>query len=115
MIAVGTAGVVALVLTPPAARTGMMLGTHWMMCLLCIPLFAALPFALLIWALRRGAPTDLHRTGAIAGLVAGALGAAAYSLHCPDDSLPFVAIWYAGSIVLAAIVGRSLGPRLLRW
>lgn len=112
---VGAAGVLALALTPPAAWGEKMLGTHWAMCLVCIPLFATLPFALLIWALRRGAPTDLARTGAIAGLVAGALGAAAYSLHCPDDSLPFVAIWYAGSILLCALVGKSLGRPLLRW
>lgn len=112
---VGLAGVVALSLTPSAAWGEMVLGTHWAMCVVCIPLFATLPFALLIWGLRRGAPTELERTGAIAGLVAGALGAAAYSLHCPDDSLPFVAIWYAGSILLCGVVGKSLGRALLRW
>jgi len=115
IVVVGAAGVVALALTPPAAWGGMVLGTHWAMCVVCIPLFATLPFALLIWGLRRGAPTELARTGAIAGLVAGALGAAAYSLHCPDDSLPFVAIWYAGSILLCGAVGKSLGRTLLRW
>ncbi|MEQ1908109.1 MAG: DUF1109 domain-containing protein [Vicinamibacterales bacterium] len=115
IVLVGAEGVVALALTPLAAWGPMMLGTHWAMCLVCIPLFATLPFALLIWAVRKGAPTELWRTGAIAGLVAGSLGAAAYSLHCPDDSLPFVAIWYAGSILLCALIGKSLGPRLLRW
>ena len=112
---VGAGGVVALALTPLSAWGTMMLGMHWAVCLICIPLFATPPFALLIWALRKGAPTELSRTGAIAGLVAGSLGAAAYSLHCPDDSLPFVAIWYAGSILLCGIVGKSLGPALLRW
>lgn len=115
IVLVGAGGAVALAFTPLAAWGTMMLGTHWAMCVVCIPLFATLPFALLIWALRRGAPTELWRTGAIAGLVSGSLGAAAYSLHCPDDSLPFVAIWYAGSILLCALIGKSLGPRLLRW
>lgn len=115
MVVVGGGGVVALALTPPAMWGEMMLGTHWAMCVVCIPIFATLPFALLIWALRKGAPTELARTGAVAGLVAGALGAAAYSLHCPDDSLPFVAIWYAGSILLCALAGGWLGQRLLRW
>ena len=82
---------------------------------LCIPLFATVPFILLIWALRKGAPTNLKRTGAIAGLVAGALGAMAYAFHCPDDFLPFLAIWYGGLIALCAFVGSRLGPRLLRW
>ena len=115
IVMVAAAGLLALAFTPPAAWTEVMLGTHWAMCAVCIPLFATLPFALLIWAVRRGAATELARTGAIAGLVAGSLGAVAYSLHCPDDSLPFVAIWYAGSILLCAWVGRWLGPRLLRW
>lgn len=115
IVLVGTAGLLALALTPRTTWGEMMLGTHWMMCIVCIPLFAILPFALLIWALSRGAPTELALTGTIAGLVAGALGAAAYSLHCPDDSLPFVAIWYAGSILFCALIGRSLGPPLLRW
>ena len=115
IVLVGAGGVVALALTPLSSWGPMMLGTHWTMCVICIPLFATLPFALLIWVLRKGAPTELGRTGAIAGLVSGSLGAAAYSLHCPDDSLPFVAVWYAGSILLCALIGKSLGPQLLRW
>ena len=93
----------------------MMAGTHWLLCFYCIPLFATIPFVLLIWALRAGAPTNLTETGAVAGLVAGAIGAAAYALHCPDDALPFVAVWYTASMALCAFVGATLGPRLLRW
>jgi len=65
--------------------------------------------------LRKGAPTNLKRTGAIAGLVAGALGAMAYAFHCPDDFLPFLAFWYGGLIALCAFIGAKFGPRLLRW
>jgi hypothetical protein len=93
----------------------MILGTEWVTCLFCIPLFAVVPFALLIWAVRKGAPTNLKRAGAIAGLVAGALGATAYAFHCPDDSLPFMAIWYGEMVVLCAWIGARLGPWLLRW
>jgi hypothetical protein len=114
-LAAGLAGIVALALQPPAAWDRMILGTQWAMCLYCIPLFAIVPFAVLIWALRKGAPTNLKRTGAIAGLVAGALGATAYAFHCPDDSLPFMAIWYGAMIALCAWIGSMLGPRLLRW
>jgi len=67
-----SAGCVALVLAHPAAWSGMIFGPQWAACLICIPLFAVAPFASLIWALRKGAPTNLMRTGAIAGLVAGA-------------------------------------------
>jgi hypothetical protein len=55
------------------------------------------------------------RHPSMAGLVAGAIGAAAYAFHCPDDSLPFIALWYGGSIAFCAPVGAMLGPRVLRW
>ena len=114
-LAVGLAGVVMLILRPSAAWGHMILGTEWAMCAFCIPLFAIFPFAALIWALRRGAPTNLKRTGAIAGLVAGALGAVAYAFHCPDDSIPFIALWYGAMVGLCALMGAVFGPRLLRW
>jgi hypothetical protein len=114
-LAVGFTGIVALALEPSAAWDRMILGTEWVTCLFCVPLFAVIPFALLIWALRKGAPTNLKRTGAIAGLVAGALGATAYAFHCPDDSLPFMALWYGAMVLFCAWIGARLGPRLLRW
>lgn len=105
----------AALLSAPTARHEMVFGAEWLTCLICIPLFAIVPFAALIWALRMGAPTALKRTGAIAGLVAGALGAAAYAFHCSGDSLPFIAIWYGTPILLWTLIGALLGPRLLRW
>jgi hypothetical protein len=109
------AGIIALVFGEPMAWGRMLFGMHWVTCLLCIPLFAVLPFAALIWALRRGAPTNLTQTGAIAGLVAGALGATAYAFHCPDDSVPYIAIWYGTLVAFCGVIGAILGPRLLRW
>ena len=99
----------------PAAWHAMVFGPQWAACLLCIPLFAAAPFASLIWALRKDAPTNLARTGAIAGMVAGAVGAAAYTLHQPASSIPFIMFWYGGAIAVCALAGAILGPRLLRW
>ena len=109
------AGAVDLLRDASAPWSRMLLGTQWAMCIACIPLFAAIPFATLIWAARTGAPTNLACTGAMAGLAAGALGAVAYAFHCPDDFLPFVAVWYGGGIAFCALVGWLLGPRLLRW
>jgi hypothetical protein len=109
------AGVVVLALTPSGSWRDMLLGPQWTLCLICIPLFAVAPFAALVWALRQGAPTSLARTGAAAGLVAGALGAAVFALHYPSGSIPFIALWYGGPIVLCALVGAIIGPRLLRW
>jgi len=100
---------------PRAHWERMIVGDEWLECLLSIPIIAIVPFAVSIWAVRKGAPTDLSRAGAFAGLIAGGVSAMAYALHCTDDSLPFVAIWYSGTIVLCTLAGAALGPRLLRW
>jgi hypothetical protein len=55
------------------------------------------------------------RAGALVGLAAGAVSALGYSLHCMDDTVPFVAVWYGGTIALCTLAGAVLGPRLLRW
>jgi hypothetical protein len=93
----------------------MVMGDQWLECLISIPIIAIVPFAVVIWAVRQAAPTNLVRTGAFSGLVAGGVSAMAYALHCTDDSLPFVALWYGGTIVLCTLAGAILGPRLLRW
>jgi hypothetical protein len=114
-LAILSAGLVALLLRHPDAWGGMIFGPEWAACLICIPLLSIAPFASLIWALRKEAPTDLARTGAVTGLVAGALGAAAFAFHHPGDSIPFIVLWFGGAIVLCTLAGAILGPRLLRW
>jgi hypothetical protein len=106
---------VSLISAPASHWSLMMMGERWLECLLSIPIIAVVPFAVIMWAIRMAAPTNLTRTGALAGLVAGGISAVAYALHCPDDSLPFVALWYGGTIVLCTLAGAALGPRLLRW
>jgi hypothetical protein len=100
---------------PRAHWDRMIVGDQWLECLLSIPIIAIVPFAVSIWAVRKGAPTNLVRAGAFAGLIAGGVSAIGYALHCTDDSLPFIAVWYGGTIVLCTLAGAALGPRLLRW
>jgi hypothetical protein len=107
-----------LLLGSPEAWKGMLLGARRVSsarCVLCIPFFAGVPLAALIWALRKGAPTRLKLCGAIAGIVAGGIGAAAYALSCTSDTIPFIAIWYGAAIAICAVVGAQVGPSLLRW
>lgn len=106
---------ISLAYAPAAHWQTMFLDDEWLECLLSIPIIAIVPFALVVWAVRQAAPTDLRRAGALAGLVAGGLSAAGYALHCTADSLPFVAVWYSGTILLCTLAGAVLGPRLLRW
>jgi hypothetical protein len=65
--------------------------------------------------LRQLAPTRLRLAGAGAGLLAGALGATVYGLHCPETGAAFVATWYSLGVATWAAIGAALGPRLLRW
>lgn len=106
---------ISLANAPPSHWTRMILGDQWLECLVSIPVIAITPFALVMWAVRQAAPTDLRRTGALAGLLAGAISATGYALHCADDSLPFLAFWYGGTIAICALTGAILGPKLLRW
>lgn len=101
----------------PAAHWGTMLTGHmWLECLVSIPVIAVVPFATLMWAVRKfGAPTDLVRAGALVGLASGGVSAMGYAIHCMDDTVPFIALWYGGTIALCTLAGALLGPRLLRW
>jgi len=113
--AIALLGAISLGFAPSSHWNRMILGDEWLECLLSIPIIAIVPFAVIIFAVRRAAPTNLVRTGAVAGLLAGGVSAVAYALHCTDDSLPFVAVWYGATIVLCTLAGAALGPRLLRW
>jgi hypothetical protein len=107
---------VSLAIAPVADWRGMMFDTQWLLCLVCIPLNAIVPFAAIILAMRQFAsPTHLTRAGVLAGLAAGGISAFAYALHCTDDSFAFVAVWYGLTIGLCTLVGALLGTRLLRW
>lgn len=107
--------ILGLTFTPSSHWNAMILGDRWLECLISIPLIAIVPFVVIVWAVRQMAPTDLARTGAFAGLVAGCLSAIGYALHCVDDSVPFFALWYGGTIALCTLAGWRLGPKLLRW
>lgn len=84
-------------------------------CLVLIPLFALPGLCLIALAARTQAPTDLPQTGLLAGLVAGALSASAYALHCPNDDPVYLAAWYLPAVLITGLIGRTLGTRLLVW
>jgi hypothetical protein len=65
--------------------------------------------------LRRGAPMRINVSAWLIGLVAGAVGAIAVALTCPDDALTHIGIWHAAVVGATAVVGRLSLPRLLRW
>jgi hypothetical protein len=92
-----------------------LIGHNSRVCMSMIPVLSLAPLAAMLWALRKGAPLNPLRAGAIAGLIAGGIGAAWYASHCPDDSPLFIAVWYTIGISIVTVVGAALGSRLLRW
>jgi hypothetical protein len=114
-VAIMALAAVALASSHWSTWGGMIVGKEWLTCVFSIPLFAIVPFAAVVWALRIGAPTDRTRAGATAGLVAGGLSAAACALPCADDSFLTIALWYGLTIGICTSFGARLGPRLLRW
>ncbi len=106
---------IGLAFEPRSHWDGKFLGDDWLECLISIPFIAIVPFSLLIWTVRQMAPTNLARTGAFVGIIAGCLSATGYALHCADDSVPFFVLWYGGTVALCTFAGWRLGPKLLRW
>lgn len=104
-----------LVVLPADAWAAALIGRNAAFCLFFIPLLSLAPLAGFLAALRNGAPDDPGLAGAAAGLAAGAIGAALYAWHCPDDSPLFGAAWYTLAITLVIAAGYASGRRWLRW
>jgi len=104
-----------LVLLPPEAWSASMIGINAMNCLASIVLIGIGPLAIFVMVLRHGAPTRPAVAGAAAGLLAGAIAATVYAVHCPDDSPLFVATWYTIAIAGLALVGAAGANRFARW
>jgi hypothetical protein len=109
------AALAELLAVPAAEWRQRLVGTNAMFCLKTIPFLSAAPLVAALLALRQGAPENPSLAGAAAGLFAGAIGAALYAMHCPDDSPLFVAAWYTLAIGFVAAIGAVAGRRLLRW
>lgn len=106
---------VELFLLPSGLWEARWIGTNAVLCMTFIPLIGLAPLAILLWAMRQGAPTNPRAAGALAGLLAGGIASTFYAAHCFDDSPLFVVTWYTLAIALLALVGAVAGGRLLRW
>ena len=76
----------------PAERPQLVFGETWVYCPFIIAALSVPPFGALLWAMKGLAPTRLALAGAAAGLLAGAVGALVYTLHCPEMESPFLAV-----------------------
>ncbi|MBS1302929.1 DUF1109 domain-containing protein [Loktanella sp. SALINAS62] len=104
-----------LIVTPSAGWQMAIMGKSITTCLLSIPLLSAPILALILLALRRGAPEHPATCGAVGGLAAAGFATTIYSLYCVENSALFYGIWYSLAIIGVAVVGAVAGSILLRW
>jgi len=99
----------------PEDRGMLIWGETWSACLVNIPMLSVPAFIGLLWVMKTLAPVRPVLAGTAAGLLAGALSAVIYALHCPELAAPFIGIWYTLGMLIPAMLGAIVGPRLLRW
>jgi len=104
-----------VLLSAEGQRLNLLLGTSWLMCPWLIAMLSLPTLALGLLVMRRMAPTRLRLSGAVTGLLAGAIGMGAYVWHCPELQAPFIAVWYSLGALVPTMIGAVLGPRVLRW
>ena len=104
-----------LFVLPSDSWSATMIGTNSVACLTFIPLIGLGPLAILLLALRHGAPTRPGTAGAVAGLLAGGIAATFYAAQCNNDSPLFVAVWYTVAVAILAILGAVGASRFARW
>ena len=100
---------------PSGARMALWLGGSWNVCPVRILVFGAPIYLGLVSGMRRLAPTRPAAAGASAGFLAGALGATAYQLFCPETGAMFVTTWYTLGVIACAALGAVIGRYALRW
>lgn len=110
-------GVAALQLggVAPPQRAALLFGSSWRTCPISIALLSVPALLVLLAAVRSLAPTRPAAAGTATGLFAGAVATLAYLVHCPEMAAPFIGIWYVLGMLVPAVLGALLGPRLLRW
>lgn len=108
-------GAYHLAITPEEAKGQTLFGQTSLLCPWLVLLVSLPGLFVLQIALRAFGPVQLSQAGFACGLLAGAIGATAYALACPEDSPTFVAVWYTLGIVLTSAVGAISGRWLLRW
>jgi hypothetical protein len=106
---------VEMVSVPESTWMTRLVGQNARFCLTLIPLLSVGPLALLLVALRQGAPTRPGLAGALAGLAASGIAATFYASNCTDDSPLFVAAWYPIAVLMVTAIGFLAGRKFLTW
>jgi hypothetical protein len=114
-LVLGAIALIEIAGVPVDERRALWLGRTALTCPSIIGALAIPIFVAALWALRTLAPTRQRLAGFSAGCLAGAAAAGLYALHCNETAAAFVVSWYTAGILLPALVGVLIGPRVLHW
>jgi hypothetical protein len=84
-------------------------------CVASIVLLSLPALAIVLAAIRTGVPTRPTFGGALAGMLAGVIGGAAYAIVCKNDGALFVAVWYMVAVAIVTGLGALIGRKVLAW
>ena len=115
LLVVEAAALLSVALAPAGERLPMVVGRTAWPCVASVALLALPILVATVLGMRNLAPTRLRAAGLAAGLVAGALAATVYALHCDESTLPFFAVWYVLGMAIPGVLAALAGPRMLRW
>jgi len=115
VLAMAGLSLVTLISAPAGQASSLLLGSSWSTCPWGVAFLSLPTLGLLLWAIRTLAPSSGRVAGFAAGLLAGAVGALAYSLYCTETSPAFVLVWYSSGTLLSALAGAAIGSRVLKW
>lgn len=115
VIVLGALAALELMRTPQNEWPALIFGNSVLACLGRVLVIATPIFFGLVLAAQSLAPTQLRAAGASIGFVAGSMGAAIYAVHCVETAAGFIFLWYSSAILIAAVLGALIAPKLLRW
>lgn len=95
---------------PPAPKPA-----HGIECLLCILCYAIIPACWIFYRLRKTATTHGGLAGGVALLGAFGIGALAFRLSEPTDSIIHLIEWHYLPMLAFSVLGIWLGKKYLKW
>lgn len=115
VLAIWVVAAYVLIDSAPVERASLFFGDTWMVCPLLIALLSVPVYFAVFKVMQGMAPPRPRAAGFAAGLLAGAIAAAVYCLHCPEMGAPFIGFWYLLGMLVPALFGAWQGNTRLRW
>ena len=82
-------------------------------CSLTMVLLGLIMFVPVLYALKSGMSVRPARCGSMAGLISASFANLIYALHCPNDSMPHIMLFYGATYIGLMLLGAFVGKYFL--